>query len=89
MIGVEGNDGLLGQLRQSCNALCAPGGTLIDRGFTLGDGLCIVATVGVAATGALRLRQGSIKAINQIIGHKEDSSRKTPPLHKNEAVAHG
>ena len=48
---------LPGETRQSRNALLAARWALVDGRFTLGEGVGVALTVGVAATGALRLRQ--------------------------------
>ena len=61
----QGQRGLAGDGGQPRHALLAAGRALVDRCLALGNGLGIVAAVGVAAARALGLRQGGIDGANE------------------------
>ena len=50
---------------QALDPLDTSGRALIDGGFAIGDGLGVARAIGVAAAGALRLRQDGMQPLGQ------------------------
>ncbi len=59
---------LTGDGRQSGHPFLSPWRALVDGGFTSGNGLCVLGTVGVVATRALGLWQSCQYTLAQIHG---------------------
>jgi hypothetical protein len=66
VFGVQSLRGAASDLGQACDASLATGWALVDVGLTFGHGLRIRRAIGIAATGALRLRQRVKQARSQI-----------------------
>ena len=62
---IQRQDRFPGDRRQARNALDASGRAPVDAGACVGDRLRIAAAIGVAATGALRLRQRAVQRFEQ------------------------
>ena len=58
---------MTGDGRKQGNALGATWRALINGGIAAGDGLSVAAAVGVAASSALRLRQGGVNTRHQLV----------------------
>ena len=67
ILGAQRLGCMTGDGRKQGNALGATWRALINGGIAAGDGLSVAAAVGVAASSALRLRQGGVNTRHQLV----------------------